>query len=113
MDRRQVVEKFGEINLKKLLTSRRFFEIISIESLEVNKLSEEHIKNFSSMGADRRVKNQIKSMMKERDETIKVLELNADIAQSRIEELEDVQISLEQENANLLEQLAACRRLSV
>tara|TARA_Y100000310_G_C20546410_1_gene745807 strand:- start:201 stop:398 length:198 start_codon:yes stop_codon:yes gene_type:complete len=65
------------------------------------------------MGADRRVKNQIKSMMKERDETIKVLELNADIAQSRIEELEDVQISLEQENANLLEQLAACRRLSV
>ena len=61
-----------------------------------------------SMGADRRVKSQIKSMMKDRDETIKVLELNADIAQSRIEELEDVQISLEQENTNLLAQLAAC-----
>jgi septal ring factor EnvC (AmiA/AmiB activator) len=63
----------------------------------------------TSMGEKRRVRNQVKRVMSQRDETIKVLELNADIAQSRIEELEDVQISLEQENARLRAQLAAAR----
>jgi hypothetical protein len=39
-----------------------------------------------------------------------IMALNADIAQSRIEELEDVQISLEQENKDLRAELAACRK---
>jgi len=63
----------------------------------------------TSMGEKRRIRNQVKRVMGQRDETIKVLELNADIAQSRIEELEDVQISLEQENARLRAELDAAR----
>ena len=63
----------------------------------------------TSMGEKRRIRNQVKRVMNQRDETIKVLELNADIAQSRIEELEDVQISLEQENARLRAELDAAR----
>ncbi len=38
-----------------------------------------------------------------------ILALNADIAQSRIEELEEVQIWLEQENKELRAELAECR----
>lgn len=70
----------------------------------------------TSMGEKRRIRNQIKwiisqrdETIRERDETIHVLELNAEIAQGRIEELEDVQISLEQENARLRAELDAAR----
>ena len=70
----------------------------------------------ASMGEKRRIRNQIKWIMnqrdetiRERDETIHVLELNAELAQGRIEELEDVQISLEQENARLHAELDQCR----
>jgi len=70
----------------------------------------------ASMGEKRRIRNQVKRVMsqrdetiKERDETIHVLEMNAELAQGRIEELEDVQISLEQENARLHAELDAAR----
>ena len=70
----------------------------------------------ASMGEKRRIRNQVKRVMsqrdetiKERDETIHVLEMNAELAQGRIEELEDVQISLEQENARLHAEIAAAR----
>ena len=70
----------------------------------------------TSFGEKRRIKYQIKWIMnqrdetiRERDETIRVLELNAELAQGRIEELEDVQISLEQENARLRAELDAAR----
>tara|TARA_Y100000310_G_scaffold311724_1_gene358290 strand:- start:570 stop:905 length:336 start_codon:yes stop_codon:yes gene_type:complete len=63
----------------------------------------------ASMGEKRRIRNQVKRVMNQRDETIKVLELNADIAQSRIEELEDVQISLEQDQRKTTKELESWR----
>tara|TARA_Y100000310_G_scaffold322753_1_gene382180 strand:+ start:132 stop:368 length:237 start_codon:yes stop_codon:yes gene_type:complete len=42
-----------------------------------------------------------------------IMALNADIAQSRIEELEDVQISLEQENKDLRDQLEELKAMKM
>lgn len=70
----------------------------------------------TSFGEKRRIKNQIKWIMnqrdetiRERDETIRVLELNAELAQGRIEELEDVQISLEQDQRKMTKELESWR----
>ena len=42
---------------------------------------------------------------------VEILKLNADIAQSRIEELEDVQISLEKQNDHFRDDLTAWQQI--